>query len=60
MVVLSQPWELQYRILYHGGDIAGGPYNGVVATVPGVFEVEEFDEGVQGLAYSDTTPGTAK
>lgn len=38
-------------------DISGGPYKGVAAKVPGVIQVEEFDEGIQGMAYTDTTPG---
>lgn len=35
-------------------DNEGGPYGGVAAVVPGVIEVEEFDEGGEGVAYSDT------
>lgn len=35
-------------------DNVGGPYGGVAAVVPGVIEVEEFDEGGEGVAYSDT------
>lgn len=35
----------------------GGPYNGVAATVPGVIQAEEFDEGVQGVGFYDTTLG---
>lgn len=38
-------------------DKAGGPHHGVAATVPGVIEAEEFDEGVKGMAYYDTTTG---
>lgn len=38
-------------------EITSGPYNGVAATVPGVIEAEEFDKGVQGVAYYDTTTG---
>ena len=32
-------------------------YGGVPATVPGVVEAEEFDNGGQGVGYSDTTDG---
>ena len=35
------------------------PYGGVARAVPGVVEVEDFDEGGEGLAYHDTTPGNA-
>lgn len=34
-----------------------GAYNGVAATVPGVIEAEEFDEGGPGVGYSDTSAG---
>lgn len=29
------------------------PYNGVAAAIPGVIETENFDEGVEGVAYHD-------
>eukprot|EP00904_Undaria_pinnatifida_P012633 jgi/Undpi1/84/HiC_scaffold_1.g00084.m1 len=32
-----------------------GPYGGVAATVPGLIEVEEFDYGGEGVAYTDTS-----
>ena len=35
----------------------GSAYKGVAATVPGVIEAEEFDEGGEGVGYSDTTSG---
>src|SRR5204863_1633344 len=31
------------------------PYGGTPAAIPGLIEVENFDEGGQGIAYSDTT-----
>lgn len=34
-------------------DTVGGPYGGVAAVVPGVIEAEEFDEGGEGVGYSD-------
>ena len=34
---------------------AGSPFNGIAATVPGSIEAEEFDKGVEGVAFSDTT-----
>jgi hypothetical protein len=33
------------------------PYGGTPAVVPGLIEAEHFDEGVNGAAYYDTTPG---
>lgn len=32
----------------------GGAYEGVAALVPGVIQAEEFDEGGEGVGYSDT------
>jgi hypothetical protein len=37
-----------------------GPFGGTAAVVPGMIEAERFDEGGQGIAYSDTTPGNAR
>lgn len=31
----------------------GGAYGGVAAVIPGLIEIEEFDEGGEGVAYSD-------
>ena len=36
------------------------PFGGTPATVPGMIEAEDFDEGPQGVAYFDTTPGNSK
>jgi hypothetical protein len=33
------------------------PYGGVPAIVPGVIQAENFDDGGEGVAYHDTTPG---
>lgn len=35
-------------------------FGGVAPTVPGLIQAEEFDEGGQGVAYSDTTAGNRK
>ncbi|CAM9811341.1 unnamed protein product, partial [Laminaria digitata] len=35
----------------------GGPFEGVPATIPGLIEAEKFDEGGEGVGYSDTTAG---
>lgn len=38
----------------------GGPWEGVAATVPGTIQAEEFDEGGEGVAYSDSSQGNNK
>ena len=38
---------------------ASRAYGGTPATIPGMFEAENFDEGGQSLAYFDTTAGNA-
>jgi hypothetical protein len=35
------------------------PFAGVAAQLPGVIEVENFDEGAAGLAFRDNSPGNA-
>ena len=35
---------------------ASTPYNGTPASIPGVIQAENFDEGGVGVAYSDTSP----
>jgi subtilisin family serine protease len=35
------------------------PYNGTAATLPGTLQAEAFDEGGQGVAYADNSPGNA-
>ena len=37
----------------------GGPFSGVALAIPGWVQAEDFDNGVQGDAYSDTTPGNS-
>ena len=34
----------------------GGPYGGTAVSLPGLVQLENFDEGAQGVAYSDNTP----
>jgi endonuclease/exonuclease/phosphatase family metal-dependent hydrolase len=36
-----------------------GPFTGTPAPVPGTIEAENFDNGGEGVAYHDTTPGNA-
>ena len=38
----------------------GGPWEGVAAVVPGTIQAEEFDEGGEGVAYSDSSEGNNK
>ena len=35
----------------------GTPYGGTARTIPGTIEAEEFNDGANGVAYFDTTPG---
>ena len=35
-----------------------GPYNGVVPELPGTIKMEEYDEGLSGVAYSNATRNT--
>jgi hypothetical protein len=37
--------------------VAQSPYNGVPWPVPGAIEAEDFDQGGEGVAYHDLTPG---
>jgi hypothetical protein len=37
-----------------------GPFGGAPAPVPGVIQAENFDEGGQGVAYLDSTPGNSR
>jgi GH35 family endo-1,4-beta-xylanase len=34
------------------------PYNNTVHPIPGIIQVEEYDQGGNGLAYMDNTPGS--
>jgi hypothetical protein len=36
------------------------PFNGAAALIPGKIEAENFDEGGEGVAYHDTTPGNQR
>jgi hypothetical protein len=36
-----------------------GPYGGIRAPLPGIFEAENFDEGGQSIAYHDVTVGNS-
>ena len=38
-----------------GGGGGGTPYGGTAATIPGIFQAENFDEGGQFVAYYDVT-----
>jgi hypothetical protein len=51
--------------LTHGTTVTKGeifvglPYKGITREIPGTIEAEDFNEGGQGFAYYDTTPGNA-
>jgi hypothetical protein len=50
------------RITVVGGAPAGGtssPYSGTAIAVPGTIELEQFDNGGDGVAYHDTTGGNS-
>lgn len=39
-------------------NVPQGPYNGQVHQIPGIIQVEEYDLGGNGVAYSDDSPGS--
>src|SRR5262249_43388531 len=41
----------------HAGQLT--PYGGSPAPIPGTIQAAQFDEGGEGVAYHDTTPGNA-
>ncbi len=40
-------------------NVPQGPYNGIIHPIPGTIQVEEYDLGGNGVAYSDDSPGSA-
>ncbi|MBC7391013.1 MAG: carbohydrate-binding protein [Opitutaceae bacterium] len=40
-------------------NIPQGPYNGIVHSIPGTIQAEEFDSGGNGIAYNDDSPGSS-
>jgi hypothetical protein len=42
-----------------GGGGGSSPYGGTPVALPGTIQAENFDEGGQGVAYSDTTAGNS-
>jgi endonuclease/exonuclease/phosphatase family metal-dependent hydrolase len=46
-------------VLAAGQPPPGNPYSGVPVAVPGPIRPENFDNGAEGVAYHDTTPGNA-
>lgn len=42
-----------------GVDKLRRPYKGITHTIPGTIQMEEFDEGGNGISYSDNSPGSA-
>lgn len=57
--------NLRYVKLTGGGTTSGsgtsgsGPYGGSPAAIPGKISMASFDDGGEGVAYHDTTPGNA-
>jgi len=50
------------RISVASGSSSGGastPYNGAATSIPGTVEIEQFDNGGEGVAYHDTTGGNS-
>lgn len=41
-----------------GVDKPRGPYKGIAHAIPGTIQVEEFDEGGNGISYFDDSPGS--
>ena len=37
----------------------GAPFSGVALAIPGWVQAEDFDNGGQGVAYSDSSPGNS-
>jgi hypothetical protein len=37
--------------------VASEPYSGTPADIPGLIQAEDFDDGGEGMAYHDSTPG---
>lgn len=55
----SREFNLDYFTMTAAED-DGGPWKGVPAVVPGTVQAEEFDEGGEGVAYSDSSVGNNK
>lgn len=64
LCALSKAFNIDYFTISKTAPVPavelGGPYRGVAATVPGVVQAEEFDEGGDGVAYKDATSGNKK
>ena len=48
---------LSFAARSHAQTYNGIPYSGAPAAVPGTIQASDFDNGGQGVAYYDTTPG---
>ena len=46
------PWNAGYRSV--DGPYLGTPYKGIIRNIPGTINMEDFDEGGEGIAYHDT------
>ena len=73
MSILPMPWLPAMTLSFDTGGMnfhyanvtsttpAAGPtpYSGSPAAVPGTIDAERFDNGAEGVAYYDTTPGNS-
>lgn len=47
------------RVAAASAGLGGSPYGGTAVSLPGFIQAENFDEGVAGAAYGDTSAGNA-
>ncbi|HUK36230.1 MAG TPA: carbohydrate-binding protein [Vicinamibacterales bacterium] len=55
-------YNVDYIVISSGATATVGsltPYHGTPAVVPGTIQAEDFDNGGQGVAYYDSTPGNS-
>jgi Carbohydrate binding module (family 6)/Galactose oxidase, central domain len=45
--------------LYTPGSTASTPHNGAAASIPGTIQAENYDDGGEGIAYHDISPGNS-
>ncbi|MEM6783319.1 MAG: cellulase family glycosylhydrolase [Bacteroidota bacterium] len=52
----GQPKRISVPVEIEVPPFERSPFNGQIHPIPGVIEAEDFDQGGEGLTYSDTTP----
>jgi acid phosphatase len=55
--VIHYTWLLSAAVFLPRAAVASTPYSGIPAAIPGVIQAVNFDDGGEGDAYHDTTPG---